>query len=114
MRAPFRPFRPIKDHFTRPVRIAHPTLAPASPLSPAQLGYRLAHILRRLLPIAMFLLQRDGTFLNGHDLFLKRVGAAYHTFVEDTQRSCLETCQVCLMCGVFCGVRDHTISRLKC
>ena len=27
------------------------------------------------------------------DLFLKRVGSAYHSFVEDTQRTCLDTCQ---------------------
>jgi hypothetical protein len=49
-----------------------------------QLGYRFLHVLRRMLPIAMFLLQRDGQFLNGHDLFLKRVGAAYHAFLEVT------------------------------
>ena len=51
-----------------------------------QLGYRLSHILRRMLPIAMHLLQRDGQFLNGHDLFLKRVGAAYHAFIEEAER----------------------------
>jgi hypothetical protein len=28
----------------------------------AQLGYRLAHVLRRLLPISMHLLQKDGVF----------------------------------------------------
>eukprot|EP00884_Botryococcus_braunii_P010410 jgi/Botrbrau1/19370/Bobra.0338s0005.2 len=58
-----------------------------------QLGYRFAHILRRMLPIAMYLLQRDGTFLTGHDLFLKRVGAAYHAFIESTERSCRNKCQ---------------------
>ena len=62
-----------------------------------QLGYRLAHVLRRMLPIAMHLLQRDGSFLNGHDLFLKRVGAAYHAYIEEIERGtrskCLEDLQ---------------------
>ncbi len=53
-----------------------------------QLGYRLAHVLRRLLPVAMFLLQRDGQCLNGHDLFLKRVGACYHAFIDEVERGC--------------------------
>jgi hypothetical protein len=57
-----------------------------------QLGYRFSHILRRMLPIAMYLLQRDGQFLNGHDLFLKRVGATYHAFLEDAERSCRSKC----------------------
>ena len=51
-----------------------------------QLGYRFTHILRRMLPIAMFLLQRDSQFLTGHDLFLKRVGASYHAFLEHAER----------------------------
>lgn len=62
-----------------------------------QLGYRLAHIQRRMLPIAMHLLQKDGAFLNGHDLFLKRVGAAYHAYIEEIERGtrgkCLEDLQ---------------------
>lgn len=57
-----------------------------------QLGYRLAHVLRRLLPIAMYLLQREGAFLNGHDLFLKRVGASYHAFIEDMEKNCRGKC----------------------
>ncbi|RMZ55499.1 hypothetical protein APUTEX25_000082 [Auxenochlorella protothecoides] len=57
-----------------------------------QLGYRLAHIQRRMLPISMHLLQRDGQFLNGHDLFLKRVGAAYHAFIEDSETACRGKC----------------------
>ncbi len=52
---------------------------------PAQLGYRFSHVLRRMLPIAMYLLQKEGAFLTGHDLFLKRVGAAYHAFLEDAE-----------------------------
>ena len=51
----------------------------------SQLGYRFAHILRRMLPIAMFLLQKEGQFLAGHDLFLKRIGAAYHEFLEEVE-----------------------------
>lgn len=62
-----------------------------------QLGYRLAHVQRRMLPIAMHLLQKDGSFLNGHDLFLKRVGAAYHAYIEEIERGtrskCLEDLQ---------------------
>jgi hypothetical protein len=62
-----------------------------------QLGYRLAHVQRRMLPIAMHLLQKDGAFLNGHDLFLKRVGAAYHAYIEELERGtrakCLEDLQ---------------------
>ena len=58
----------------------------------AQLGFRFSHVLRRMLPIAMHLLQRDGQFLNGHDLFLRRVGAAYHAFLEEQERSCRAKC----------------------
>jgi len=57
-----------------------------------QLGYRFAHVLRRMLPIAMFLLQRDGQFLNGHDLFLKRVGSTYHAFLESAEKECRKKC----------------------
>lgn len=59
-----------------------------------QLGYRFAHVLRRMLPIALHLLQKDGGGLTGHDLFLKRVGASFHNFVEEveaaTRSRCLE------------------------
>jgi hypothetical protein len=57
-----------------------------------QLGYRLAHVLRRLLPIAMYLLQREGQCLSGHDLFLKRVGSSYHSFLDESERSCRARC----------------------
>lgn len=57
-----------------------------------QLGFRLAHILRRLLPISMYLLQKEGRFLNGHDLFIKRIGAAFHGFVDRTVRECQAKC----------------------
>ena len=64
------------------MRIQHTEAVCAAP----QLGYRFTHILRRMLPIAMFLLQRDSQFLTGHDLFLKRVGASYHAFLEHAER----------------------------
>lgn len=57
-----------------------------------QLGYRLSHVLRRMLPIAMHLLQKDGAFLNGHDLFLKRIGAAFHAYIEDIERGTRSKC----------------------
>lgn len=57
-----------------------------------QLGFRLAHIIRRLLPISMYLLQKEGKFINGHDLFIKRIGATYHAFIEKTARDCQGKC----------------------
>jgi len=57
-----------------------------------QLGYRFAHILRRMLPIAMHLLQKDGQGLTGHELFLKRVGAAFQSFIEHVEKSCKGKC----------------------
>lgn len=48
-----------------------------------QLGYRLAHVLRRILPISMFLLQKDGQCLSGHDLFLRRIGQTFQDFIEE-------------------------------
>jgi len=72
-----------------------PTAPPCSSSPPAplptpwlQLGYRLSHVMRRLLPVAMYLLQRDGQCLNGHDLFLKRVGACYHAFIDEVEKAC--------------------------
>eukprot|EP00252_Welwitschia_mirabilis_P024347 TRINITY_DN718_c0_g1_i3.p1 TRINITY_DN718_c0_g1~~TRINITY_DN718_c0_g1_i3.p1 ORF type:complete len:818 (-),score=163.91 TRINITY_DN718_c0_g1_i3:244-2697(-) len=57
-----------------------------------QLGFRLSHILRRLLPIALYLLQKDGEPLSGHDVFLRRVTSAFYSFAEATERSCRERC----------------------
>ena len=57
-----------------------------------QLGFRLAHIMRRLLPISMYMLQREGRFLNGHDLFIKRIGATWQAFVDRTVRECQAKC----------------------
>jgi hypothetical protein len=56
------------------------------------LGYRFAHILRRMLPIAMHLLQKDGQSLTGHELFLKRVGAAFQSFIEYAEKNCRGKC----------------------
>jgi len=57
-----------------------------------QLGFRMAHIARRMLPIGMHLLQRDGEFLNGHDLFLKKVGSIYYSFIEECEKDCIQKC----------------------
>ncbi|XP_073273191.1 dynamin-like protein ARC5 isoform X1 [Primulina huaijiensis] len=57
-----------------------------------QLGARLLHILKRMLPISVFLLQRDGEYLSDHEVFLKRVSAAFNNFAESTERSCHEKC----------------------
>lgn len=65
----------------------------ASCVCAAQLGYRFAHILRRLMPIAMHLLQKEGQFPTGHDLFLKRVGASYGAFLESAEKGCKARCQ---------------------
>ncbi|CAA2974472.1 dynamin ARC5 isoform X1 [Olea europaea subsp. europaea] len=57
-----------------------------------QLGNRLLHILKRLLPISVYLLQKDGEYLSGHEVFLKRVASAFNNFAESTERSCREKC----------------------
>ncbi|CAI9781780.1 unnamed protein product [Fraxinus pennsylvanica] len=57
-----------------------------------QLGNRLLHILKRLLPISVYLLQKDGEYLSGHEVFLKRVASAFNNFAESTERSCHEKC----------------------
>ena len=45
-----------------------------------------------MLPISMHLLQRDGQYLNGHELFLKRVGASFQNFIELIEKTCLSKC----------------------
>ncbi|MCD7458836.1 ARP2/3 actin-organizing complex subunit Arc5 [Datura stramonium] len=55
-----------------------------------QLGCRLSHILKRLLPIAVYLLQKEGEYLSGHDVFLRRVADAFNNFAESTEKSCRE------------------------
>lgn len=57
---------------------------PRSVLTPCpQLGCRLAHVLRRIQPISLYLLQKDGQCLAGHDLFLRRVGHSFNAFIEE-------------------------------
>ncbi|XP_038708035.1 dynamin-like protein ARC5 isoform X2 [Tripterygium wilfordii] len=57
-----------------------------------QLGCRLLHILKRLLPIAVYLLQKDGEYLSSHEVFLRRVASAFNNFAESTERACREKC----------------------
>ncbi|CAK7353712.1 unnamed protein product [Dovyalis caffra] len=57
-----------------------------------QLGCRLLYVLKRLLPISVYLLQKDGEYLSGHDVFLKRVASAFSNFAESTERACREKC----------------------
>ncbi|KAI4296319.1 hypothetical protein L6164_036287 [Bauhinia variegata] len=57
-----------------------------------QLGSRLLHILKRLLPISVYLLQKDGEYLSGHEVFLRRVASAFNNFAESTEKSCSEKC----------------------
>ncbi|XP_042983117.1 dynamin-like protein ARC5 isoform X3 [Carya illinoinensis] len=56
------------------------------------LGGRLLYILKRLLPISVYLLQKDGEYLSGHEVFLRRVAAAFNKFAESTERACREKC----------------------
>ncbi|XP_012071357.1 dynamin-like protein ARC5 [Jatropha curcas] len=57
-----------------------------------QLGHRLLYILKRLLPISVYLLQKDGEYLSGHEVFLRRVASAFNNFAESTERACHEKC----------------------
>ncbi|XP_020253126.1 dynamin-like protein ARC5 isoform X3 [Asparagus officinalis] len=63
-----------------------------------QLGYRLLYILKRLLPISIYLLQKDGEHLSGHEVFLKRVEVAFNNFAETTERACRDKCMEDLVC----------------
>ncbi|XP_029122479.2 dynamin-like protein ARC5 isoform X1 [Elaeis guineensis] len=57
-----------------------------------QLGFRLLYILKRLLPISVYLLQKDGEYLSGHEVFLRRVEIAFNKFAEATERACRDKC----------------------
>lgn len=57
-----------------------------------QLGSRLLYILKRLLPISVYLLQKDSEYLSGHEVFLRRVASAFNNFAESTEKSCREKC----------------------
>ncbi|XP_052881394.1 dynamin-like protein ARC5 isoform X3 [Gossypium arboreum] len=39
-----------------------------------------------------FLHQKDGEFLSGHEVFLRRVATAFNNFAESTERACREKC----------------------
>jgi hypothetical protein len=55
-----------------------------------QLGCRLAHILRRIMPISMYLLQKDGQCLSGHDLLLRRISSSFQDFIEEVGCAAVE------------------------
>ncbi|XP_008781610.2 dynamin-like protein ARC5 [Phoenix dactylifera] len=57
-----------------------------------QLGFRLLYILKRLLPISVYLLQKDGEYLSSHEVFLRRVEIAFNNFAEVTERACRDKC----------------------
>ncbi|KAL7001951.1 ARP2/3 actin-organizing complex subunit Arc5 [Sarracenia purpurea var. burkii] len=57
-----------------------------------QLGFRLLHILKRLLPISVYLLKKEGELLSGHEAFLRRAASAFNNFAESTERACREKC----------------------
>uniref|UniRef100_A0A383VV88 Dynamin-type G domain-containing protein n=1 Tax=Tetradesmus obliquus TaxID=3088 RepID=A0A383VV88_TETOB len=57
-----------------------------------QLGCRLAHILRRIMPISMYLLQKDGQCLSGHDLLLRRISSSFQDFIEEVEGGCKHRC----------------------
>ncbi|GKV11115.1 hypothetical protein SLEP1_g22396 [Rubroshorea leprosula] len=57
-----------------------------------QLGCRLLHILKRLLPISVHLLQKEGEYLSGHEVFLRRVVSAFNNFIESTEKASREKC----------------------
>ena len=40
----------------------------------------------------MHLLQKEGQFLTGHELFLKRVGASFQAFIEFVEKTCRAKC----------------------
>uniref|UniRef100_A0A2N9F9M3 Uncharacterized protein n=1 Tax=Fagus sylvatica TaxID=28930 RepID=A0A2N9F9M3_FAGSY len=73
-----------------------------------QLGGRLLHILKRLLPISVYLLQKDGEYLSGHEVFLRRVATAFNNFAETTERACRDKCS-----GNVLGCMEDLISTTR-
>ena len=57
-----------------------------------QLGFRAAHIAKRMLEIVYFLMKRDGISLSGHGMFLKKIESIFVNFIEQTERACREKC----------------------
>jgi hypothetical protein len=64
-----------------------------------QLGCRLAHILRRIMPISMYLLQKDGQCLSGHDLLLRRISSSFQDFIEEVREELTLAC--CTLCSLL-------------
>ncbi|KAF8658125.1 hypothetical protein HU200_059591 [Digitaria exilis] len=56
-----------------------------------QLGFRLLYILKRLIPISVYLLEKDGESFS-HEVLVRRVQAAFKRFAESTEQSCRERC----------------------
>ncbi|CAL4896661.1 unnamed protein product [Urochloa decumbens] len=57
-----------------------------------QLGFRLLYILKRLIPISVYLLEKDGEHFSSHEVLVRRVQAAFKRFAESTEQSCRERC----------------------
>ncbi|CAN6344578.1 unnamed protein product [Urochloa humidicola] len=57
-----------------------------------QLGFRLLYILKRLIPISVYLLEKDGEHFSSHEVLARRVQAAFTRFAESTDQSCRERC----------------------
>ncbi|KAL6905521.1 hypothetical protein ACP4OV_003122 [Aristida adscensionis] len=57
-----------------------------------QLGFRLLYILKRLVPISVYLLEKDGERFSSHEVLVKRVQVAFMRFAESTEQSCRERC----------------------
>ncbi|WVZ88677.1 hypothetical protein U9M48_035169 [Paspalum notatum var. saurae] len=57
-----------------------------------QLGFRLLYILKRLIPISVYLLEKDGERFSSHEVLVRRVQAAFKKFAESTEQSCRERC----------------------
>lgn len=57
-----------------------------------QLGFRLLYILKRLIPISVYLLEKDGERFSNHEVLVRRVQVAFKRFAESTEQSCHERC----------------------
>uniref|UniRef100_A0A804ULC3 Dynamin-like protein ARC5 n=1 Tax=Zea mays TaxID=4577 RepID=A0A804ULC3_MAIZE len=57
-----------------------------------QLGFRLLYILKRLIPISVYLLEKDGEHFSSHEVLIRRVQEAFKRFVESTEQSCRQRC----------------------
>ncbi|KAG0520299.1 hypothetical protein BDA96_08G062200 [Sorghum bicolor] len=57
-----------------------------------QLGFRLLYILKRLIPICVYLLEKDGEGFSSHEVLVRRVQEAFKRFAESTEQSCRQRC----------------------